>query len=243
MEPKPLTSSQTVSNKLVPIVVSSVLITALIVGGGVYAYQKNQSDKTRDDLQTQIISLLKTNSAKNVAVSAAPLPSTNPTSTTIPTATVNPTATISALTVSQLMNFTYNDLNGKGHTMKNGVATYPALGGGTGTMTILQDVEAQQIDLNADGAIDTVLIIGENDGGTGYYYQLVSVLNSNGKPLLSGQHSIFDDRATIKNLAVSNGSIIVNGLTSGVGQSRSDLPNQPKTETYKWIKGTLTAQQ
>ena len=54
MEPEPLTSSQTVSNKLVPIVVSSVLITALIVGGGVYAYQKNQSGKTQSYLQSQV---------------------------------------------------------------------------------------------------------------------------------------------------------------------------------------------
>ena len=222
----------------VPIIVGSVLVAALAAGGGVYAYQKSQSDKTQADLQSQITSLQQ---AKTITASATPAPSAVPTSTTTSTATSSPTTAAPALTVSQLMNFTYNDLNGKSHTLKNGTVTYPAYGA-TGTMTILQNIGTQQIDLNGDGSVDSVLVIKENDGGTGYYSQLVSVLNVNGKPVLSGQHRILDDRSTVKNLTINNGLIVVDGLVHGANQSFADLGNQPKTETYKWVNGTLVVQ-
>lgn len=240
MEQELPSTAQTSSSKTVPIVVISSLTAALIAGGSVYAYQKNLSDKTQADLQSQITSLQQAHTAKPIAINATPAATVTPSATVSPTS--SPVAATPALTASQLMNFTYNDLNGKSHVFKNGTTTYSALGGGTGTMTILQDIGVQQIDLNRDGAIDSVLIIGENDGGTGYYYQLVSVLNVNGKPVLSGQHRILDDRATVKNMAISNESIIISGAISGIGQSRADQPNQTKTETYKWVNGTLLAQ-
>lgn len=66
------------------IVVLSVIIAALLAGGGVYAYQKNQSNKTQSDLQSQIDTLKTQVDAAKTSV-ATPMPS--------PIAAVQPTST------------------------------------------------------------------------------------------------------------------------------------------------------
>lgn len=94
MEQESPVSSSAISSKLVPIIVCSVLVAALAVGGGVYAYQKSQSDKTQADLQSQIDTL-----KSQARVAKAPIETPSPIiPTTQPTDSPTPTASSPTLT-------------------------------------------------------------------------------------------------------------------------------------------------
>jgi hypothetical protein len=80
---------------LVPVVVSSVLISALIAGGGIYVYLKSISDKNQTDLQNQINILKAQVSASNAV-------------TTTPTATATATPTASAQATANWKTYTSN---------------------------------------------------------------------------------------------------------------------------------------
>ena len=92
MEQESSVNSPLTSSKLLLIIVGSVFVAALVSGGGVYAYQKNQSDKTQADLQSQIDTLK--SQARVVKAPVATLspiiPTTQPTDSPTPT-TSNPT--------------------------------------------------------------------------------------------------------------------------------------------------------
>lgn len=171
--------------------------------------------------------------------SAAPVVS----ATSSPLATLTPTPTpVPALTSFQLMNFAYNGLDGKAHTLKNGSATYPETGG-TGSLDIIQDVGPAQGDLNGDDVVDTVVTLGSSSGGTGYWYLIAAVLNKNGQPVLGGEQTVLEDRATVKSVSVDKGIITVTGTVRSSGQPLSDTGNIPKTERYKLSGGKLISQQ
>lgn len=79
--------------KLWPTLTACVVATALIVGGGVYLYQKHQQDTANQDLQAQIDSL-----KSQLAAQATPTPTATPVASPTPTgATPTPTATPIAL--------------------------------------------------------------------------------------------------------------------------------------------------
>ncbi len=76
MEETPLGSGSPQPNRTVPIIAASVLVAALLTGGGVYTYQKNQATKTQEDLQAQIDSL---KSELAIAKQAVATPTSDPT--------------------------------------------------------------------------------------------------------------------------------------------------------------------
>ena len=58
------------------IMASAIVVSALVAGGGVYAYQKSQADTTQKDLQAQIDSLKShVAESKSVMATATPVPS------------------------------------------------------------------------------------------------------------------------------------------------------------------------
>ena len=85
MEKEPLIALQSTDIKLVPIVVSGVLVAELIAGGGVYAYQKSQNDKQEASLHSQI-DILNSQliSSKQVGESATPGVTVSPIATVTP---------------------------------------------------------------------------------------------------------------------------------------------------------------
>lgn len=92
----------------VPVIVGSVLIAALVVGGGVYAYEKNQNNTAQADLRSQIDSL-----NNRLAVSPAPASPTHaalatPLASTIPSAiaTSSPAAISSSLSTATWKTYT-----------------------------------------------------------------------------------------------------------------------------------------
>ena len=68
MEPH-VGSETTGSKNLVPIIVCSVLVSALVAVGGAYAYQRRQNDKQTADLRSQITTL-----QQHVSVLKTPTP-------------------------------------------------------------------------------------------------------------------------------------------------------------------------
>ena len=77
MKPTPIKTQQS-NNKLIPAIVTGVMITALVVGSGVFVYEKNQNDTVQADMQAQI-DTLKLQVATKTMVSALPSPTANPT--------------------------------------------------------------------------------------------------------------------------------------------------------------------
>ena len=67
-------------------------------------------------------------------------------------------------------------------------------------------------DLNGDGAKDAAVILVSNPGGSGTFYELAAVINSNGNP----QHaaSVFlGDRLKVEDISIRTGQIVVKMVT------------------------------
>jgi len=67
-------------------------------------------------------------------------------------------------------------------------------------------------DLNGDGAEDAAVILVSNPGGSGTFYELAAVINSNGNP----QHaaSVFlGDRVKVEGVSIKSGKIMVKMVT------------------------------
>jgi hypothetical protein len=139
------------------------------------------------------------------------------------------------------MNFTYKDGAGKSRTLKDGAVSFSATGG-TGSLTIVQDYGFAEGDLDGDGTSDSVVILADNEGGTGTGFIMAAVLNKNGQPALGAQHSILEDRATVTSFSVDSQIITVKGMVHGANQPLADEGNTPKTEKYKLVSGKLVAQ-
>ena len=80
MEQESLGSSKPANRKVVSAVMASVLVAALIAGGGAYAYERSRQAKSHNDLQAQIESL-KSQLSENQRPATNPLPISSVTST------------------------------------------------------------------------------------------------------------------------------------------------------------------
>lgn len=97
---------QSSSSKVVPVVIASIVMAALVAGGSVYAYEKNQNDSSQARLQSQIESL-KTQVAKKSPVSISPITTATPSAA--PSLSSNSLAVSSEVFKSSIVNlqFTY----------------------------------------------------------------------------------------------------------------------------------------
>jgi len=67
-------------------------------------------------------------------------------------------------------------------------------------------------DLNGDGAEDAAVILVSNPGGSGTFYELAAVINSNGNPQHAG--SVFlGDRLKVEDISIRTGQIVVKMVT------------------------------
>jgi hypothetical protein len=63
-------------------------------------------------------------------------------------------------------------------------------------------------DLNGDGAEDAALILISDPGGSGTFYDLAAVINSNGKPICAASVSL-GDRVKVEDVSIKSGNIVV----------------------------------
>lgn len=145
---EPDNSQSIVAKKsIVPAIVSAVIVSALVAGGGAYAYERSQQTKQSQDLQSQIDSL---KAQLATAQKATPAPTIAPVATTTPTATANPTPTPTADATAGWK--TYSDTS-SGASFKY-PTTWSAVGDGTGfSFKSPESVAASQkntIDYQAD---------------------------------------------------------------------------------------------
>ncbi len=69
-------------------------------------------------------------------------------------------------------------------------------------------------DLNGDGAIDAVVPVVEQLGGSGSFYYLVAFLNDNGRPKEAAT-ALLGDRIVVNSITIENGEIAVDMLDHG----------------------------
>jgi basic membrane protein A len=87
-------------------------------------------------------------------------------------------------------------------------------------------------DLDADKVDDAAVVLISDTSGTGRFYDVVAVLDRNGKafPVAS---AFLGDRIEINGLTIEDGRIVVDMLTRGPDEAMADAPTQPETRTYQ----------
>ncbi len=86
-------------------------------------------------------------------------------------------------------------------------------------------------DLDGDGAMDAVVTLAENYGGTGIFVSLAAVLNRGGLP----EHvasAMIDDRPKIDALTIENGRIYMEGVIHGI-QDAMCCPTLKVTQSFQ----------
>jgi hypothetical protein len=92
-------------------------------------------------------------------------------------------------------------------------------------------------DLNADGAQDAVVSIGENYGGTGVFVSILAILNEHGQPNAVALAGI-EDRGIINQLKIEAGQIMVDATVHGPGDPMC-CATQPTTRVYRLVENNL----
>jgi LysM repeat protein len=95
----------------------------------------------------------------------------------------------------------------------------PFVAGGASrpTVTLVDTLNAFG-DLDGDGLSDAAVLLAENSGGSGVFLYLAAVLDQDGQPA-NAATQLLGDRVDVKSLAIQEGEIALNILTSG--------PNDP----------------
>jgi basic membrane protein A len=104
---------------------------------------------------------------------------------------------------------------------------------GSAAMTTIQLSDMVAFgDLDADGVDDAAVVLISDTSGTGRFYDVVAVLDRNGKafPVAS---AFLGDRIEINAVTIEDGQIVVDMLTRGPDAAMADAPTQPETRTYK----------
>jgi hypothetical protein len=70
-------------------------------------------------------------------------------------------------------------------------------------------------DLNGDGQEDAAVILATNSGGSGTFYDLITLFGVDGAPVQAGS-SYLGDRQVVKDLAITGGRVVLDYLTQGL---------------------------
>lgn len=142
-------------------------------------------------------------------------------------------APIPALTVETLRNGTYpSELTKSGEiTLVDGrfIGEVP-YDGGVYTLTVALADEIGIGDLNADGDLDAVLVLGTNSGGSGTFYELVAVTRYEGANSVVATLPL-GDRVVIESLVIVSGRIELEMITHGPNDGLC-CPSVPVTRLY-----------
>lgn len=94
---------------------------------------------------------------------------------------------------------------------------------GSASKTKIQITRKAFGDLNADGAEDAAVILATDSGGSGTFYYLAAVINSEGAAEHVGTEFL-GDRVEIESVNISAGSISVSFLSHATGQPMAESP-------------------
>lgn len=92
-------------------------------------------------------------------------------------------------------------------------------------------------DVNGDGVLDAVAVLGYSGGGSGYFENLSVFLNDAGKPKFVASTDL-GDRTVIQKIEVLKGKIYVDMLDHGVGEGLSSATEQ-EHRVYELRGGNL----
>ena len=92
-------------------------------------------------------------------------------------------------------------------------------------------------DMNNDGLEDAAVLLAENYGGTGVFVSLVTVLNNYGTPVQVAS-TLIDDRPSISNLTIEQGSITVDAVIHHIDDPMC-CPTLPVKQFYRLMGNTL----
>jgi hypothetical protein len=147
-----------------------------------------------------------------------------------------PTAAVAPLTAGMLRNGTYV-LPETGETVTLADGKYDRA---TSDEDILHVALVNPIafgDLNGDGAEDAAIVLSENTGGTGFFMNVVAVLNQGGAPVQSASRFL-DDRAQLNGMVIAGGRITVDAVIHGFRDPMC-CPDFPVVETLRLRGDTL----
>jgi basic membrane protein A len=145
---------------------------------------------------------------------------------------VGPSSAGSRLALSILGNTTYpSDWTADGTaTLSNGEYREPAAPG-SATETVVQLSNSVAFgDLDGDGRADAVVVLITDPGGSGTFYDLVSVLEKQGEPVPVAS-TFLGDRIELESLRIENGQVIVDMVTQGPEDAQC-CPTQQETRNY-----------
>ena len=91
-------------------------------------------------------------------------------------------------------------------------------------------------DLDGDGLEDAVVLLAENNGGSGVFVSLLVMVNNGGQPRQSAA-VLVDDRPRIDSLEINNGSIIMQGVIHAADDVMA-IPTLAVTEIYRYSAGS-----
>jgi len=216
-QPTPQTAPAPRPKSTAPAIIAAIVISALITGGGVYAYQKQQGDATQKDLQAQIDTLTaQVNSPKKVAATATPTPTPTPS----PTASTSPKA-VAPITVAAAYAACQKETAIT--TLKDSTGAY---------FTLCSEKLAVLGDVDGDGAADVVIPVTSDVAKSSGETRLAVYLNSSGAPKYAGISSIFQAEETLQSLAISDTKV-----KATLATTRAEFPTL--TRTYALENGTL----
>jgi hypothetical protein len=142
----------------------------------------------------------------------------------------------SALSLSSIKNGTYKN---EGHIgiikLKNGYAEgdFPGSSIAGGWLCKIEKVVLGDID--GDGKGDAVIVIGYNGGGSGYFVNLVAVLNKNGRPVQGASYDL-GDRVIVKDLKLSKQRVTLVMLDHGDSDGLATV-SVKKNLSFRLVKG------
>jgi hypothetical protein len=92
-------------------------------------------------------------------------------------------------------------------------------------------------DLNGDGQPDAAVILAIQSGGSGTFYDLIALLDQDGRPVQSGS-AFVGDRQVVKNLEIAGGRLILDYLTQGLDDPLC-CPSERRLRSYLLENGVL----
>lgn len=108
---------------------------------------------------------------------------------------------------------------------------------GSATEMVIRLLDVALGDLDGDGVKDAAVILVTDPGGSGTFFDLIVVLNRDGKPEHVASASL-GDRAQVQAFSVATGQIIIEMITHGPDDPMC-CPSQRVKETYALLDGEL----
>ncbi len=142
----------------------------------------------------------------------------------------------SALSLSFVKNGRYKIESHSGMIkLKNGEAEGDFPGGAIAGGWLCKIEQVALGDIDGDGKGDAVIVIGYNGGGSGYFVNLVAVLNKNGHPVQGAGYDL-GDRVIVKDLKLSKQRVTLVMLDHGDSDGLATASLR-KNLSLRFIKG------